>query len=103
MNGIFQLWLPILASAVLIFIASNLIHMIFKWHNSGYQKMVNEDDVRAVIRADAPLPGQYILPHCKDRKDMQDAAMQNKFIGGPNAFVTVRKNGRPTMGLALVL
>lgn len=103
MSGIFQLWLPILATAVLIFIASSLIHMVFKWHNSDYGKLANEDDVRAAIRASAPMPGQYVLPHCTDMKDMQGDAMQKKFVEGPNAFITIRKNGPPTMGAALSL
>ena len=103
MSGVFQLWLPILVTAVLIFIASSLIHMVFKWHNSDYGKLANEDDVRAAIRAGSPPPGQYVLPHCTDMKDMQGEAMQKKFVEGPNAFVTIRKNGLPTMGTALSL
>ena len=60
MSGIAQLWLPILSTAALIFIASSLIHMVFKWHNADYKKLANEDDVRAAIRATSPAPGQYV-------------------------------------------
>ena len=42
MNAILHLWLPILATAVMIFIASSLIHMVFKWHNADYRKLANE-------------------------------------------------------------
>ena len=101
MSTISQLWLPILVTAALIFVASSLIHMVFKWHNSSYQGFANEDAVRAAIGASAPLPGQYILPHCLDMKAMQSDAMQRKFIEGPIAFVTLRKNGPPTMGSSL--
>ena len=103
MNEILQLWLPILATAVLIFIASSLIHMVFKWHNSDYKKVSNEDEVRAAIRAGSPVPGQYVIPHCMDMKDMQGEVMKNKFVEGPIAFMTVRKNGPPAMGAALTL
>ena len=51
MNAIAHLWMPILVTAVLIFVASSLIHMVFKWHNSDYRKFDNEDDVRAAVRA----------------------------------------------------
>lgn len=36
-------------------------------------------------------------------KDMQGVAMQKKYVEGPIAFMTVRKNGPPTMGIALSL
>jgi hypothetical protein len=101
MNAMVQLWLPILATAVLIFIASSLIHMVFKWHNSDYRKLGNEDDVRAVVRAGSPAPGQYVLPHCTDMKDMAGESMQQKFRDGPVALLTVRASGMPNMGKAL--
>lgn len=103
MSEITQLWLPILSTAALIFIASSLIHMVFKWHNADYKKLANEDYVRAAIRAASPSPGQYVLPHCADMKDMQGDAMQKKFVEGPVAFMTVRENGPPTMSTALAL
>jgi hypothetical protein len=96
-----QLWLSILVTAAAVFIASSLIHMVFKWHNSDYRKLSNEDAVRDAIRAGSPAPGQYILPYCH-MKDMQGEAMQRKFIDGPVGFLTFRKNGPPTMGGALV-
>jgi hypothetical protein len=103
MHAISQLWLPILATAVFIFIASSLIHMVFKWHNSDYKKLANEDDVRTAIRAGSPQPGQYVLPHCNDMKEMQADAMQKKYLEGPIAFMTVRENGPPGIGLSLSL
>lgn len=103
MNTIMQLWIPILTTAVLIFIASSLIHMVFKWHNTDYRQLPNEDAVRAAIRATTPGPGQYILPYCADMKDMQGEAMQKKYLEGPIAFITVIKNGPPSMGKSLSL
>lgn len=97
-----QLWLPILVTAVLVFIASSLIHMVFKWHNSEFRKLSNEDDVRAAIRAGSPAPGQYMLPYCPETKDMQSEASQQKFLEGPVGLLTLRKNGPPAMGGALI-
>ena len=45
--------------------------MVFKWHNSDYRKLANEDEVRAAIRSASPAPGQYIIPYCADPKDVQ--------------------------------
>ena len=101
MHDLPQLWLPILVTAVAVFIASSLIHMVFKWHNSDYRKLSNEDDVRAAIRAGSLVPGQYILPYCH-MKDMQAEEMQKKFRDGPVGFLTLRKSGPPTIGGSLI-
>jgi hypothetical protein len=102
MSALPQLWLPILATAVFIFIASSLIHMVLKWHNSDYRKLANEDDVRAAIRAGMPAPGLYVLPHCAEMKDMQNADVMQKFVEGPVGFVTLRQPGSPRIGASLI-
>lgn len=101
MQFIAELWIPIVVSAVLIFIASSLVHMVFKWHNSEYHKLSNEDAVRAALRAGNPQPAQYAVPHCADMKDLATPEMQQKFVEGPIAWITVRPSGPPKMGGAL--
>jgi hypothetical protein len=98
-----QLWMPIVLSAVLVFVASSLIHMVFKWHNTDYLKLANEDEVRAVIRASNPAPGQYFLPYCTDPKEMQKPEMLQKLKDGPNGLVVLRMPGAPSMGTPLAL
>ena len=66
MNALLSLWLPILLSAVVVFVISSLVHMVFKWHASDYSGFANEDAVRAAIRAGNPVPGRYVVPFCKD-------------------------------------
>lgn len=102
MNDLAQLWLPIIASSVLVFVASSLIHMVFKWHNSDYRKLANEDEVMAAIRAASPTPGQYVMPHCIEMKATGEESMQKKFRDGPVGFLTLRKSGPPSMGASLV-
>jgi hypothetical protein len=98
-----QLWIPILLSAVLVFAASSLIHMVFKWHNSEYHGFANEDEVRAAIRKSNPAPGQYMIPYCMDPKDMGKPEMIAKFKEGPDGFISLVKPGAPSMGKPLVL
>ena len=98
-----QLWIPILLSAVLVYGASSLIHMVFKWHNSDYRKLANEDEVRAAIRSASPAPGQYIIPYCADPKDMQKDEVQKKFKEGPVGFLMLRPPSAPSMGKPLAL
>ena len=102
MTSILNLWLPILLSAVFVFIASSLIHMVFKWHNSEYLKLSNEDEVRAAIRKENPGPGQYVLPYCMDMKDMGSEEMKKKYVDGPLGILYLKANGVPKMGPSLI-
>jgi hypothetical protein len=99
--SLLQLWIPILLSAVCVFAASSLIHMVVKWHASEYRALSNEDEVRAAIRKGTPGPGQYVLPHCADMKDMGKPEMQQKYKDGPVGFLVISPNGAPAMGAAL--
>jgi hypothetical protein len=98
MPSLAQLWAPILLSAILVFIASSLVHMVFKWHNTDYKKLPNEDDVRAAIRKGSPAPGQYVIPHCMDMKEMGGPEMKQKFADGPVAMLWIKANGMTSMG-----
>ena len=98
---LFQLWLPILLAALCVFLASSLIHMVVKWHASDYQSLPNEEEVRAALRKGSPAPGQYVLPHCADMKDMAGAAMQQKYQEGPVGMLTLSPTGQPAVGPAL--
>lgn len=93
-----DLLLPILIAAVLVFIASSLIHTVIKWHNADYRKLSNEDQVRAAIRASNATPGQYILPGAKDSKEMCSPEMKQKMIDGPVGLIWLRPHGPVKMG-----
>ena len=103
MNALLSLWLPILLSAVVVFVISSLIHMVIKWHASDYHGFSNEDAVRDAIRAGNPAPGGYVVPFCKDMKDMAGEAMMKKYREGPVAHITLGASGAPNMGKHLGL
>ena len=92
------LLLPSLLSAVLVFIASSLIHMLIRWHRSEHKTFTNEDEVRAAIGRSRPVPGKYVMPFCKDGKEMATPEMQRKYTEGPNVVMYVRENGVVRMG-----
>jgi hypothetical protein len=101
MTSLMQILVPIAVSAVAVFVASSLIHMVLKWHNSDYRGLSNEEDVRRVLRASNAAPGQYFIPHCLDHSELKKPEVQQKFVEGPIALVTVRRSGMPTMGAAM--
>ena len=101
MVSLAHLWLPILLSAVFVFIASSIIHMALKWHNSDYHGLPNEDEARAAIRKDNPAPGMYVIPYCADMKEMGSEAMKAKYKEGPMGFLLLRPAGPMNMGKSL--
>jgi cobalamin synthase len=98
MVSLTQLVLAIVASAVAVFIASSLIHMVFKWHNRDVRGFANEDAVRAAIRASNPEPGQYAVPYCSDMKDMAKPEVQQRYVDGPIGFMMLQRSGMPKLG-----
>ncbi len=92
-----ELWLPIVASTGVAWIASMMIHMFLKYHDKDYQVLSNEDEVATAIRNGSPKTGIHTIPHCTDMKLLADPAMQKKFNDGPVAIVTVMDSGLPPM------
>jgi hypothetical protein len=95
------LWLPVLLSAVLVFVLSSVIHMVLGYHNRDYSPLPNEEAVRAAIRSGNPEPKQYIIPYC-DPKAMGSPEMKRKFAEGPVAVLNLKPSGAFTMGPNLI-
>jgi hypothetical protein len=96
------LWLPVLLSAVLVFVTSSIIHMVLRYHSSDYTRLPNEDAVRAAIQSGNPAPAQYVIPYCATPKEMAGADMQKKFVEGPVGVLNLKRSGPPGMGTNLV-
>ena len=94
------LWLPILVSAVIVFIAANILWMALPfWHRSDYKKLPDEGAVLAGLKSAAS--GQYIAPATDWSKATAEekAAMQN----GPMALLLVRNPNVFSLGKSLTL
>ena len=97
-----SLWIPFLVSAVVVWIASAVLHMALKYHKADYKPLPDEEAVGAAMRKAAPAPGYYVIPHCSDMGKMQDPEMIKRYESGPVAMIAVLKNGPPAMGKSLV-
>jgi hypothetical protein len=86
------LWLPIVLSAVIVFVASSIMHMLLSYHHSDYQKLPNEDNVLAGLRSAGLKPGLYIFPF-GTHKEMNTPAMVEKYKSGPVGMMTIRPSG----------
>ena len=89
------LWLPILLSAVIVFVASSILHMVIPIHKSDYRTLPDEDKVTDALRSAGVTPGpMYHFPHTT-MKDMKSSATVEKFKRGPVGFLIIRPSGPP--------
>jgi len=103
MTALHLLWLPILLSAVLVFVVSSVIHMASPWHKSDYPKVPNEDAVRDAIRPLNIPPGDYMIPRVTTRAEMTSPEFAEKMKQGPVMIMTVIPNGPMSMSQSLIL
>ena len=102
MVTIAALWLPIVLSAVLIFIVSSVIHMMSPWHKNDYPKLTNQDQVMEVLRPLNIPPGDYFIPRPDTREQMRDPAFLEKVKRGPVMVFTVLPQGGISVGKNLI-
>ncbi len=92
------LWLPILLSAVIVFVASAIVHMVLPIHKSDYRQLPDEDKVLDAMRGAGVTAGRaYVFPFSA-MKDMKAPATIEKFKRGPTGMLVVRPSGPPAMG-----
>lgn len=101
MVSLAALWLPILLSAVIVFVASSIIHMALPYHRSDYHQLPEEDKVLSLLRPLSLKRGLYIFPYCT-HKDMKSPALAEKQKLGPVGFMTIVPSGPPAMPKFLI-
>jgi len=86
MTAITALWLPILVSAVIVFIASSILHMAPLWHRSDYPRLENQDAVMEALRNLKVPPGMWFMPRSKDMAEMKtpEARTRLRVLEGTN-------------------
>ena len=97
MIALSTLWLPILLSAVAVFVVSSVIHMASPWHKDDYPAVPDQDKVMAALRPFAIPPGDYMLPRPASMDEMKSAAFADKMTQGPVMILTVMPNGPTDM------
>ena len=103
MIGLTSLLLPIVLSAVVVFVVSSIIHMALPYHRSDFRQMPGEAGVMAAIRTANVPAGEYVMPHCGTPANMKTPEYQEKLKAGPVGFVSILPPGGFNMGVSLVL
>lgn len=101
MVALLDLWLPILLSAVFVFVISSVLHMVIPIHKADFKSLPGEEVVLADLRKHKVPPGAYMFPQCGSMKDMGSPEMLAKFERGPVGHLVLRPNGMPAIGPAL--
>jgi hypothetical protein len=93
MTGLSTLWVPIVVSAVFVFITSSVLHMMLPWHKSDYGSLPDEDRMLEAFRSFRVAPGDYMAPRPSSREDMRSPAFVEKMKKGPVLVLTVIPGG----------
>ena len=103
MVDVTMLWLPIIVAAVLVFVASSIIHMVLPYHRSDYGRVPSEDQAMDALRPFKIPPGDYMVPCPAGPESMKSKEHLEKMNKGPVVFMTVLPTGQIGMGRNLVL
>lgn len=95
MTGLTVLWLPIFLSAVVVFVASSIIHMATTWHKSDCPKLPDEEKIMGALRPFAIPPGDYLMPRPADAKEMRSPEFAEKRKRGPVMVFTIMRADAP--------
>jgi hypothetical protein len=100
MISISALWLPILLSAVAVFLASSVMHMFLGYHWNDLRALPRQDAALDALRGLNIPPGDYALPKADSMRHMRSSEYLEKFKRGPVVLLTV-STGEMGMGRSL--
>ncbi|MFN8060744.1 MAG: hypothetical protein U0Q12_16430 [Vicinamibacterales bacterium] len=103
MTELTALWLPILVSSIIVFLASSVLHMALPWHRGDFLQMPGEAKVMDALRPFAIPPGDYMVPRPASMNEMGSTEFAARLEAGPVMVVTILPNGRTPMGRYLAL
>ena len=83
MTPVYDLWLPVLVSAVLVVSMSFVLHRLLNYHLRDYDRLANEDEVLDALERLGVPPGNYPMPLPTTRREMTSPAFMTKRERGP--------------------
>jgi hypothetical protein len=83
---------PIVLSAVLVFVVSSLIHMVLQIHRHDWRRLPIDEEVLAALRRANVPPGDYMAPYAGSSAEMKSPEFRKKMEEGPWLIATVARN-----------
>jgi hypothetical protein len=103
MVPVLSLWAPILLSAVIVFVASSIIHMVLTYHRNDFRQLAKEEEVLEAIRRAGVAPGDYAAPYVGSPAAMKDPGFVARVKKGPLLIMNVAPGGAVSMGANLAM
>ncbi|HET9705748.1 MAG TPA: hypothetical protein VFP85_17030 [Vicinamibacterales bacterium] len=97
-----SLVVPIVVSAIFVFIASSVIHMVTGFHKNDLKPLPDEAGTMKALRSLNIPPGDYAMPLARSMKDMGSSEFLARMKEGPVALLTIRPIREPGMTANLV-
>ncbi|MDH3719495.1 MAG: hypothetical protein OES79_15345 [Planctomycetota bacterium] len=97
---VWALWLPIVVSGVVVFIASCFAWMVLPHHRSDWSKLPDEEGFQKSLGDLNVAPGDYMFPGHESSEEMKSAQFQQKWQAGPRGLISVWPEA-PNMGLQI--
>lgn len=100
MVPLMSLWLPVLVSAVGVFVASSITHMVLPLHRNDMRKLPadKEEEILDALRRIGVPPGDYAVPNAGS-PGLGDPAFIAKATKGPLVLMTIAPGSPPSIGL----
>ena len=97
-----SLWIPILLSAVAVFVVSSIFWMAIKHHESDWKGLPGEAGILEAFRKAGVRRGQYRFPYAEAR-EMRSPEMKKKMEEGPAGLIIYWEKWEMSMGRNLGL
>ena len=100
-----SLAVPMVISAVLVFLASFIIHMVLGYHKGDVRKLpdAQEDEILSVVSRLNLAPADYGVPHPGSPERMKEPAFIAKMTKGPVILMNVSPGTAPSMAKSLIM
>ena len=98
MVGVIALWLPIVVSAVFVFIALALIHGLVGWHKGDMTAVPGEAKFMETMRGLNVPPGAYRFPFSNSVDEMKAPEWDAKMNVGPVGVMSISPSRPINMG-----
>jgi hypothetical protein len=90
--------MPIVVSAVFVFIALVIIHGMLGWHKGDMAAVPGEATIMETMRGLSVQPGDYRFPYSNSVEEMKGPEFTEKMRRGPVGIMTIRPSGDINMG-----
>ena len=96
MQFLIDLWLPIVLTAVALFVLSSLAWTVLPHHTGDFKEIPDPDAWREALAKQGVTSGSYMYPFTEDRAQMKSDDFKQRYTDGPWCLLTAWP-ARPNM------